>query len=174
MVQNRNWMEAFINRWLWLMSLNDIRKLKESIQKQSILVSTSNNLSSTGNTSSTAITTLSSMQSQSRTQQSNLNSNSPSELPPPSPASSIGSSAGSVNGSSNNANNHTINSSQSSSIDTIGASSSHSQQQNQFEMMQKLLNLQERYIRFNDYVVRSQNFWDLSEQLINESDYLNG
>lgn len=151
-------MEAFINRWLWLMSLNDIRKLKESIQKQSLLLtSTSAAQSTAANLSST------------QTQQQKMNqSTSPSELPPPSPASSIGSSAGSVNGNNTAAQHSSHGSNVQSVNDPI------SQQQSQFELMQKMLGLHERYIRFNDYIIRSQNFWDMSEQLINENDYLNG
>lgn len=166
-------MEAFINRWLWLMSLNDIRKLRETIQKQSILLS-SVNASLTTNSSAAAASNANAASSS--TQQSShsnkTSSTSPSELPPPSPASSIGSSAGSVNGGTTNATHST----HQSSSDTIGSTPQPqtNQQQNQLDLMQKIFNLQDKLNRYNDYVIRSQTYWDSSEQLINEHDYLNG
>jgi len=175
-----NWMEAFINRWLWLMSLNDIRKLKDSIQKQSILLS-SVNASISSNSSAAAAAASNAVSSTSAALSHTKNSTSPSELPPPSPASSIGSSAGSVNGSSNATHSSNLQSSTSTNgNDTIGSSSTQmvqqqtSQQQNQLDLMQKLLSLNDRYNRFNDYIIKSQTYWDSSEQLISEHDYLNG
>ena len=49
-----NWMEAFINRWLWLMSLNDIRKLKESIAKQTALMAAATASSSSSSSAATS------------------------------------------------------------------------------------------------------------------------
>jgi len=47
-------MEAFINRWLWLMSLNDIRKLKESIAKQTALMAAATASSSSSSSAATS------------------------------------------------------------------------------------------------------------------------
>lgn len=159
-------METFINRWLWLMSLKDIKKLKESIEKQSQLKTSSNASASTNLL---------------QTSQKLHQSTSPSELPPPSPASSIGSSAGSVNGnsSSNNTTTTTTSSTVTSTTNNVtntNASNNEAsvQQQNSLDLIQKSLNLYEIYAKFNDYILKSQNFWDQNEQLINENDYLNG
>jgi hypothetical protein len=162
-------METFINRWLWLMSLKDIKKLKESIEKQSQLKTSSNASASTNLL---------------QTSQKLHQSTSPSELPPPSPASSIGSSAGSVNGNSSSNNTITTTTTTTSTVtttstnnvtNTTNASNEASvQQQNSLDLIQKSLNLYEIYAKFNDYILKSQNFWDQNEQLINENDYLNG
>lgn len=153
-----NWMEAFINRWLWLMSLNDIRKLKESISKQSLVLANSAAALNTNPTLNGTTTTT--------TLQKNTNSTnhtSPHELPPPSPASSIGSSAGSLTGNNQN--------SQSQSLSNDSASAN--LQQTQFEIMQKTVSLYERISRLNDFNLRSQNFWESNVFQINEVDYLN-
>ncbi len=144
-----SWMETFINRWLWLMSLNDIRKLKESIAKQQSLAlanSSSNHAAKSAENNPKTVLT------------------SPNELPPPSPASSIGSSAGSLTGNNNTANANM----------NANTASSGDQQQAQFEIMQKTISLYERYTKLNEYNFRSQNFWDSNELQINEIDYLNG
>ena len=161
-------METFINRWLWLMSLKDIKKLKESIEKQSQLKTSSNASASTNLL---------------QTSQKLHQSLSPSELPPPSPASSIGSSAGSVNGNSSSNNTTTTTTSTvttttttTNNVTNTNASNNEAsvQQQNSLDLIQKSLNLYEIYAKFNDYILKSQNFWDQNEQLINENDYLNG
>ena len=139
-------MEAFINRWLWIMSLNEIRKLKDSIGKQTLALT--NSSSSSNNNSSTST-------SQAKASDNKASLTSPNELPPPSPASSIGSSAGSQSG---NTKSHEA------SV----------QQQTQFEIMQKTISLYERSSRLNDYNLRSQNFWDTNESQISEIEYLNG
>ena len=138
-------MEAFINRSFWLMSLNEIRKLKESIAKQTALTA-----STRGTTNGT-------------TANQTINSaatTSPNEAPPPSPASSVGSSAGSL-------------APQPSS--SSGDQQSQSQQSlSQIELMQKTLTMHERYQRLMDYTLRSQTFWDSNESMIGDSDLLNG
>ena len=138
-------METFINRWLWLMNLNEIRRLKESIFKHQ-------QSAANAQAKPTAVT-------------------SPNELPPPSPASSIGSSAGSNNNSSSNQQNGTHNASQ-SQPDTN--QQQNQQQQQQADSTQKLVVLYERYLKLNEYNIRSQNFWDSNEHQISEVDYLNG
>ncbi len=154
-----SWMETFINRWLWLMSLNDIRKLKESISKQQSLILASSSLSHS---------TTNSYVSKSAENNPKTVLTSPNELPPPSPASSVGSSAGSLTGNNNNNNPNTNVNSNNSSVDNA------SQQQVQFEIMQKTISLYERYTKLNEFNFRSQNFWDSNELQINEIDYLNG
>lgn len=148
-----NWMESFINRWLWLMSLGDIRKLKESIGKQTSLMAAANAVVSSS--------------SQKPSSQAGDKITSPNELPPPSPASSIGSSAGSLTGNKDQG---------ASSSQTTEKESSQSQQQqiSQVEIMQKLVGLYERSSRLNDYNLRSQNFWESNEIQIADIDYLNG
>lgn len=143
-------MEAFINRWLWIMSLNEIRKLKDSIGKQTIALS---NSSSSSNPNNSSTSTSNSHTNSKATDKTALTS--PNELPPPSPASSIGSSAGSQSG---NTKSHEA------SV----------QQQTQFEIMQKTISLYERFSRLNDYNLRSQNFWDTNEAQISDIEYLNG
>ena len=141
-------METFINRWLWLMSLNEIRRLKDSILKQQSAANAQ------PTPKPTAVT-------------------SPNELPPPSPASSIGSSAG-----SNNNNNNTNTSNQQNGSHTGSQSqpdaNQQQQQQQQADSAQKLVVLYERYFKLNEYNIRSQNFWDSNEHQISEVDYLNG
>lgn len=139
-----SWMETFINRWLWLMSLNEIRKLKESIAKQTIALA-AHHATANGNSHT------------SKSENNKTALTSPNELPPPSPASSIGSSAGSLTGQSNG--------------QTSGDSAAH--QQMQFEIMQKTMSMYERQSRLNEYNFRSQNFWDSNELQINEVEYLN-
>lgn len=152
-------MESFINRWLWLMNLSDINKIKESIQKNTLLLSSAASQTSNNNNTNTI--------------KQQLNATSPSELPPPSPASSIGSSASSIAG---NNNNQQTTFSSSANLPGLNepSSASNSNSNTNLELMQKILNLNERFLRYNDFILRSQNIWDQTEQLINENDYLNG
>ena len=48
------------------------------------------------------------------------------------------------------------------------------QQQQHADSTQKLVVLYERYLKLNEYNIRSQNFWDSNEHQISEVDYLNG
>lgn len=152
-----NWMESFINRWLWLMSLGDIRKLKESIGRQTSLMA-----------AASVANAVASSSSHKPSSQAGEKMTSPNELPPPSPASSIGSSVGSLTGHNKDQG--------ASSSQTAEKDSSQPQQQQttQVEIMQKMVSLYERFSRLNDYNLRSQNFWDSNEMQIGEIDYLNG
>lgn len=142
-------MEAFINRWLWLMSLKELNLIREAIKDQSKQVNTgpisSSNPSATSN----------------HRQQTT----SPNELPPPSPASSVGS------GSSNSNNHPQQHSSSQPSMATEASNSSHS---NQLVNSQKLIGLFERYFKYTEFNMRSQNFWDSNEHQINEIKFLTG
>lgn len=145
------------------MNLSDINKIKESIQKNTLLLSSAASQTSNNNNTNNI----------KQQQQQQLNATSPSELPPPSPASSIGSSASSMAG---NNNNQQTTSSSSANLQGLNepSSASNTNSNTNLELMQKILNLHERFLRYNDFILRSQNIWDQTEQLINENDYLNG
>jgi hypothetical protein len=147
------------------MNLSDINKIKESIQKNTLLLSSAASQTSNNNNNTNNI--------KQQQQQQQLNATSPSELPPPSPASSIGSSASSMAG---NNNNQQTTSSSSANLQGLNepSSASNTNSNTNLELMQKILNLHERFLRYNDFILRSQNIWDQTEQLINENDNLNG
>jgi len=138
-----NWMESFINRWLWLMSFNEIKRIKESITELNNKLSSSSQTNNNNNTSTTSNTTTA------------TSTTSPNELAP-SPASSVGSSIGSNNGNSNNSN-------QPQSTSTT---------LNHADLNKKLLGTYESYYKLNEYNLRSQNIWDSNEHLINDVKYL--
>jgi hypothetical protein len=178
-----NWLEAFINRWLWLSNLSEIRKSKELINehKQQMSISsmphingnTNHNTSNTSNNNSTNKTSHhhNNNTSLSTSQKSQA---SPNEIPPPSPASSVGSSYGSSsNGTiSNNQQNQQVSSSQSNSETAQASTSSSSSHLTQLANSQRLLAAYERYFKYNEFSTRSQSFWDSSEHQINEIKYL--
>ncbi|RNA20347.1 AF4 FMR2 family member 4 isoform X2 [Brachionus plicatilis] len=149
-----NWMEAFINRWLWLMSLKELNLIREPLKDHY---------------SKQAISQMN--QVNSLAQQPHTNSGtktSPNEIPPPSPASSVGSSAGSSN--SNNATQNNQNTQQSQSQES---SSSSNLQPHQIGLStQKIMAYSERYFKLTEYNMRSQNFWDMNEHQINDVKYL--
>lgn len=90
-----NWMEAFMNRWLWLMNFKDNFKDLTAIKELLKEPSKQNHQNVTQQ-----------QQQQQSSSQSNRSQTSPNEIPPPSPASSVGSS--SAGSSSNNHQNRLL------------------------------------------------------------------
>lgn len=149
-------MEAFINRWLWLMSLKELNLIRESLKDHY---------------SKQAMAQLSQTNPLNHQHHSNSGSKtSPNEIPPPSPASSVGSSAGSSN--SNNAMQNSQSTQQSQSQES--SSNSNSQPQQIGLSAQKLMAYSERYFKLTEYNMRSQNFWDVNEHQINDEKHLSG
>jgi hypothetical protein len=172
-----NWMECFINRWIWLMSLSDIRKMKETISETNAkLTQNNNNNNSSSNNTSNANATVSSAAVAASTTSPASN-----ELAP-SPASSVGSSIGSNNGtaanSQNNNNNNNNNNNSSSQSNTNNNNNNNnnnmSSSLNHAELTKKLLSTYESYYKISEYNLRSQTIWESNEHLINEVKYLNG
>ena len=144
-------MESFINRWLWLMSLQELRRLRDSIGEQNkkvVVAATAvvqpqpspSHQSSSGSGKGPTV---------SSTTTSPPSSSSSEVPPPPSPASSVGS--------------------------TSSTSGQQQQQQNdQIAIMHKLIASYERYVKFSEYNVRSQSIWDANEHQISDNKLLSG
>lgn len=149
-------MEAFINRWLWLMSLKELNMIRDMLKDHY---------------SKQAMAQMNQINPLAHQQHANgATKTSPNEIPPPSPASSIGSSAGSSN--SNNVTQNNQNTQQSQSQES--SSNSNPQPQHIGLSTQKLTAYSERYFKLTEYNIRSQNFWDNNEHLINDEKYLSG
>jgi hypothetical protein len=161
-------MESFINRCLWLMSLSEVRRLKDTINELKQQLASSPQSTSAHLSSHTTTST-----SNSNNSNSGTSTTSPNEIPP-SPASSVGSSIGSTNGTNSNNNNSNSNNNNNQQQTSTSATTMSNQQLTHQQLTQKLLHTYDNYYRINEYNMKSHTFWETNEHQITDVKYLSG
>jgi hypothetical protein len=160
-------METFINRWLWLMSLKELNLVRDAIKEYNMKQQNGTNLAN--QSQATAANT--SATSGQKTTTTSTTTTSPNEPPPPSPASSVGSNS---NKHQQQQQSQSVSQQQQQQQESTATTSSQGGQSLPSAYTQKINGLYERYFKYTEHNMKSQNIWDANEHQMSEIKYLNG